>query len=124
MNGKVLEVEWISLITWYPQTKDGKSFEEVKIRLRYAHSATTRLAVLLKNETISFHTKIKLHKSLVLLILLYECENWTLTADVESGIQAFENNGYRSMINLSHKEHRTNEYVRQEVNILAGSQEL
>ena len=40
------------------QTKDGISVKEVKIRLAQAHSAMTRLAILWKNKTISFPTKI------------------------------------------------------------------
>ena len=44
------------------QTKDGKSIKEVKIRLELAHSAITRLAILWKNNAISF----KLYMPLVL----------------------------------------------------------
>ena len=56
-----------------------------------SYSAMTRLAMLLK-KGIRFSTKIKLYKSLVLSILLYGCESWTLTADLERGTQAFEIN--------------------------------
>ena len=55
------------------QTKDGTSIKELKIRLAQAHSALTRLAMLWKNNAISFATKIKLYKSLVLSILVYGC---------------------------------------------------
>ena len=41
------------------QTKDGTSLKEVKIRLTQTHLAVTRLAVLRKDNTISFHTKIQ-----------------------------------------------------------------
>ena len=53
----------------------------------------------------------------------YGCESWTLTADLERRIQAFENKCYRSMLGISYREHKTNEYVWQKVSILAGPQE-
>ena len=69
---------------------------------------------------ISFPTEIKLYKSMVLSILLTGCKSCTLTADLERQIQAFKNNCYRKRLGISYREHKTNEYVWQEVNILAG----
>ena len=57
-------------------------------------------------------------------MLLYRCVSWTLTANLESRIQAFENNCYRRLLGISYIEHKTNEYVWQQVDILAGRQEL
>ena len=54
----------------------------------------------------------------------YGCERWTLTADLGRRIQAFENKCYRRMIGISDKEHKTNKYVWQQVNILGGHQQL
>ena len=45
--------------------------KEVQIRLAQAHSAVTRLAIPWNNKAISFPTKVKLYKSLVLSILLF-----------------------------------------------------
>ena len=57
-------------------------------------------------------------------VVLYGFESWTLTADLERRIQAFENKCFRRMLGISYREHKTNEYVWQEVSILAGPQEL
>ena len=82
----------------------------------------TRLAVLWKNKAISFPTKIKLFMSLVLSIPLYGCERWTLTADLEAQIQAFENKCYRRMLGI---QRAWNKHVCwQRVNILARRREL
>ena len=62
--------------------------------------------------------------SLVLSILLYGCESWTLTADMERIIQALENKCSRRMLGISHKEHKVDEYAWQQINILTGRQEL
>ena len=46
------------------------------------------------------HKKIKLCKSSVMSILFYQFEGWTMTADLERRIQAFENKCYRRMLGL------------------------
>ena len=71
------------------QTKDGTSIQEVRARQAKAQSAMTWLAIMEKQQAISFLTKVKLYKSLVLPILLYRFESWTLTAILERRIQAF-----------------------------------
>jgi hypothetical protein len=124
MNGQTLEEVDQFKYLGSTQTKDGTSVKEVKIRLAQAHSAMARLAILWKNKAISFPTKIVLYRSLVLSVLLYGCESWTLTADLERRIQAFENKCFRRMLGISYREHKTNEYVWQQVSILAGPQEL
>ena len=50
----------------------------------------------------------RLYKSLVVSILLYGCESWTLLADTEKRLQAFENKCMRRMLQISYTEHRTN----------------
>ena len=104
-------------------SEDGSSTKEIKARIGIATSAMTRLARVWKSNTISFPVKVRLYKSLVLSTLLYGCESWTLTADTERRIQAFENKCYRRMLHISYREHRTNHYVRQIVTTHAGEQE-
>ena len=91
-------------------TNQGWNIIKVKIRLVQAHSAMTRgaMGLLWKNKAISFPTKIKLYKSLVLLIVLYGFGSWTMTADLERQIQTFENKCYRRMLGISKEEHQTN----------------
>lgn len=123
MNGQTLEVvkEFKYLGSFV--SEDGSSTKEIKARIGIASSAMTRLAKIWRGNTISFPVKVRLYKSLVLSTLLYGCESWTLTADTERRIQAFENKSYRRMLHISYREHRTNDYVRQLVTTLAGEQE-
>ena len=58
--------------------------------------------------------------SLVIYIFLYTCESWTLTAELEKRIQAFEMRCYRSLINISYKDHVTNEDVRRKIQAAFG----
>ena len=67
--------------------------------------------------------KYRLYKSLVLSILLYGCETWTLLAKTEKRIRAFEVKSMRKLLLISYVEHRTNTYVRSNVESLVGPQE-
>ena len=65
----------------------------------------------------------KLYKSLVLSVLLYGCETWTLNAELEKRIQAFENKSHRKILRISYTERKTNEWVKQQITALAGGQQ-
>ena len=54
-------------------------------------------------------------RSLVISIYLYACESWTLTAELEKRMQAFEMKCYRRLLNISYKDHVTNKEVRSKV---------
>ena len=53
-----------------------------------------------------------LMNSLVISIFLYACESWTLTAELEKRTQAFDMRRYRRLLNISYKDHVTNEVGR------------
>ena len=59
--------------------------------------------------------KTKLMRSLVISIFPYACESWTLTAELEKKTQAFEMRCYRRLLNISYKDHVTNEEVRRKI---------
>ena len=58
--------------------------------------------------------------SLVLSVLLYGCESWTLVAESERRLQAFEMKCFRRMLGISYRERKTNEYVNMQVRSLAA----
>ena len=64
-----------------------------------------------------------LYKSLVTSILLYGCETWTLLADSEEKIHAFETKYMRKLLCTSYLEDKTNDWVRSKVNFPVGLQE-
>lgn len=104
-------------------TKDGSSTKEIKTRLGIASSARTRLNNIWKSNVISLPIKIKLFKSLVVSILLYGCESWTLTAETERRIEAFEYKSYRRLLRILYSERKTNTYVKEQITTQAGQQE-
>ena len=52
--------------------------------------------------------------------LLYACESWTLTAEIERRIRALEMRCYRRLLNISYKDHVTNEEVRKRIQNATG----
>jgi len=122
MNGEILEevdeFKYLGAIL----TKDGTSRKEVRARISAATAAMARLQRIWIS-TISTKTKISLYRSLVISILLYGCETWTLRAEDERRLNAFETKSFRKILRISYRERRTNEFVRGEINRLAGQQE-
>ena len=104
-------------------TKDGRSTAEIKIRLAIATASMAKLNKIWSSKDVSFSTKMKLYKTLVLSTLLYGCESWTLTADSTKRIQAFRNKCYRRMLGISWKDLKTNEFVQRGIKARAGQQE-
>ena len=77
-------------ISWIHSNKDGNSTQEIRKRLILAISAMTKLNVILGSNSISFPINMKLFRSLVISIILYQCQSWSLIADAEHRVHAFE----------------------------------
>ena len=60
---------------------------------------------------------------MVVSILLYGCEIWTLLADDERRIQALETRCLRKLLRISYRKLKTNDYVRSLLRSLVGPQE-
>ncbi|KAL8580775.1 hypothetical protein ACOMHN_018447 [Nucella lapillus] len=89
-------------------TKDGSSTKEARTRLSLASSAMTKLDTIWKSNTISLPVTIRLYKLLVISILLYGYKSWTLNAETERQLQAFEHKWYRKLLRIHYSEHKTN----------------
>ena len=59
-------------------------------------------------------------RTLILSTFLYACESWTLTAEIERRIQALEMRCYKRLLNISYKDHVTNEEVRNRIQNAIG----
>ena len=101
---------------------DDGSKPEVLSRIAQATAALTKLKSFWRDNNVSFGSKVKLMRSLVISIFLYACESWTLTADLEKRTQAFEMRCYRGLLNISYKDHVTctNEEVRRKIQAAVG----
>ena len=99
---------------------DDGSKPEVLSRIAQATAALTKLKPIWRDNNISLGSKVKLMRSLVISIFLYACESWTLTAELEKRTQAFEMRCYRRLLNISYKDHVTNEEVCRKIQAAIG----
>ena len=97
---------------------DDGSKPEVPSRIAQATAALTKLKPIWGDNNIPLGSKAK--RSLVISIFLYVCESWTLTAELEKRTQAFEMRCYRRLLNISYKDHVTNEEVRRKIQAAIG----
>ena len=99
---------------------DDDSKPEVLLRIAQANAALIRLRPIWGDNSISLGSKVKPIHSLVISILLYACESWTLTAELEKITQAFEMTCYRRLLKFSYKDHVTNEEFRRKIKAAIG----
>ncbi|XP_041362130.1 uncharacterized protein LOC121378097 [Gigantopelta aegis] len=72
-------------------TTDGNSISEVKARISKARGAFAALKNIWKTNKISNRTTIRLFKSNVLSVLLYEVESWKVTKGICQILEVFQN---------------------------------
>ena len=87
---------------------DQGSKPEVLSRIAQTTVALTRLKTIWSDKHISLSTKIRLMRSLVISVLLYACETWTLTAIILKKLQATEMRCFRKLLGISYSDHITN----------------
>ena len=86
-------------------------------------AALTRLKPVWNDRNISLSSKTRLMCSLVTSIFVYACESWTLTAELQRGIQAMEMRCCHKMLRILYKDHVTNEKICAVIQQAIGPQE-
>ena len=99
---------------------DQGSKPEVLSRIAQTTAALTRLKTIWSDKHISLSSKIRLMRSLVISVLLYACETWTLTADILKKLQATEMRCFRKLLGISYRDHITNDAVRDRIRQAIG----
>ena len=65
-------------------TADGDCSHEIKRRLLLGRKATTNLNSTLKSRDITLPTKVSLVKAMIIPVVMYGCESWTIREDRKS----------------------------------------
>ena len=99
-------------------TKDVKSEIEINIRMAIETFTLVRLITIFKSRNISLQTKILLYNSLILSILLYGSETWTLQERLKRRITAFVHKAYKIILGITYRERKTYYYVYQIITVL------
>ena len=84
---------------------------DLKRRKSLAWCAFWKLEQLWKCPHISITTKVKLFNATCVTILLYGCESWVISQDMENKINAFATSCYRVMLNIKRIDHVLNTTV-------------
>ena len=84
-NGQKLETVTSFKYLGSVVTDEGSKLE-ILSRIALTTAALTTLKPVWNDRSISFSSKIRLMRSLVTSILLYACESWTLTAELQKRI--------------------------------------
>jgi hypothetical protein len=63
--------------------------EEIKIKLKLWNACYWPVQNLLSSSLLSKNLKIKIHRTLILPVVLYGCENWSLTVREECRLRLF-----------------------------------
>ena len=71
-------------------TADGDCSHEIKRRLLLGRKVMTNLDSIFKSRDITLTTKVRLVKSMVLPVVMYRCESWTVKKAEHQRIDAFE----------------------------------
>jgi hypothetical protein len=65
--------------------------EEIKSRLNSGNACHHSVQCLLSSRLLSRNVKVKIYKTLILPVVLYWCETWSLTLREEHRLRVFEN---------------------------------
>ena len=87
---------------------DEGSKPEVLARSVQTTAALAKLKTIWNDKNIVLSSKIRLTRTLIISILLYACESWTLTAELERRIPAMEMRCFRKFLCIIYRDHISN----------------
>ena len=95
----------------YLGSKMASAASDLKRRKALAWCAFWKLERLWRSSQLSISIKVKLFHTTCVTILLYGCESWVVSHDMESKINAFATSCYRIMLNIRRRDHVTNNTI-------------
>ena len=95
-------------------TADGDCSHEIKRCLLLGKKVTTNLDSIFKSRGITLPTKVHLVKAMVLPVVMYECESWTIKKAERRRIDAFELWCWRRLLRVPWTARRFNQSILKE----------
>ncbi|XP_014677047.1 PREDICTED: uncharacterized protein LOC106816918 [Priapulus caudatus] len=92
-------------------TKNGTCEEEIKRRIAIAKSAFSKIKKMVTNSKISISIRKRYVKCYVWSTLLYGCESWTVSVEMEKKIKAVEMWIWRRVLKVSWTQWKTNDKI-------------
>jgi len=104
------------LYTWAASSPATTAVNQTKRRIVLASSVMSSLQPIWSDRYLSLPTKVRVYQTLVLPVLTYACERWTLSAADTSRLEAFNMKCQRQIARIRWQDHIRNT----EVNTLTG----
>ena len=92
-------------------TADGDCSQESKRRLLLGKKVMTNLDNIFKSRDITLPTKVRLVKAMVLPVVMYGCESWTVKKAERQRIDAFEVWCWRRLLRVPWTARRSNQSI-------------
>jgi len=96
-------------------TADGDCSHEIERRLLLGRKATTNLNSTLKSRDITLPTKVSLVKAMIIPVVMYECESWTIREAEHYRIDAFELWYWRRLLRVPWTARGSNQSILKEI---------
>jgi hypothetical protein len=78
--------------------------EEIKSRLNSGNACCHLVHSLLSSRLLSGNVKVKIYKTIILQVVLYGCETWSVTLREEHKLRVFENRVLRGIFGTKREE--------------------
>ena len=110
-------VETVADLIWGGSkiTEDGDCSHEIKRCLVLGRKVMTNLDGILKSRDITLPTKFCLVKAMVLPVVMYGCESWTIKKAEHQRIDAFELRCWRRLLRVPWTARRSNQSILKEI---------
>ena len=96
-------------------TADGDCNHEIKRRLLFGRKIMTNLDSIFKSRDITLPTKVHLVKAMVLPVVMYGCESWTVKKAERRRIDAFKLWCWRRLLRVPWTVRRSNQSILKEI---------
>ena len=123
-DGETVETVADFIFLGYKITADGDCSHEIKRHLLLGRKVMTNLDSILKRRDITLPTKICLVKAMVFLVVIYECESWSIMKAEHWRIDAFELWRWRKLLRVPWTARRSNPSILKEISPGCSSERL
>ena len=111
IDGKTVETVSDFILGCSKTTADGDCSHEIKRCFFLGRKAMTNLDSILKSRDITLPVKVRLVKAMVLPVVMYGCESWTIKKAEHRRIDAFERWCWRRLLSVPWTARRSNQSI-------------
>ena len=116
IDGETVETVADFIFLGFKITADYDCSHEIKRRLLLGRKVITNLDSILKSRDVTLPTKVHLVKVMVLSVVMYGCESWTVKKAEHRRIDAFELWCWRRLLRVPWTARRSNQSILKEIN--------